>query len=68
MFFIVYFSEESPGYRSDTATQRKTENPKEIILIGGGTGWDFTDRPFATHFGYTPIYKSIATYMLESNW
>ena len=41
------------------------EYPKQIVLIGGGTGWHFTDRPFATHFGYTPIYNSIATYKLE---
>ena len=59
------YSEQSPAYRKETITKKDLEPPKQIILIGGGTGWHFTDRPFAAHFEYTPIYKSIATFKLE---
>ena len=59
------YSEQSPVYRRETVTQKELEPAKQIILIGGGTGWHFTDRPFAAHFEYTPIYKSIATFKLE---
>ena len=56
---------ESSGYKKETTAKTKLEYPQQIILIGGGTGWHFTDRPFAAHFGYTPIYKSISTFKLE---
>ena len=62
---ILFGSKESPGYRKESVSKAKINYPKEIVLIGGGTGWHFTDRPFATHFGYTPIYKSISTYRME---
>ena len=58
-------SEQSPAYRRETVAKKELEPSKQIILIGGGTGWHFTDRPFAAHFEYTPIYKSIATFKLE---
>ena len=59
------FSVESSEYKKETTAKKKLEYPQQIILIGGGTGWHFTDRPFAAHFGYTPIYKSISTFKLE---
>ena len=55
-----YFSKDSMEGR------KEINSPREIILIGGGSGWHFTDRPFATYFGYTPIYQSLATYRLQS--
>ena len=63
--FNKNYSEQSPAYRKGTITKKDLDPPKQIILIGGGTGWHFTDRPFAAHFEYTPIYKSIATFKLE---
>ena len=57
---LSYFSKDSVEGR------KEIKSPKEIIVIGGGSGWHFTDRPFATYFGYTPIYQSLATYRLQS--
>ena len=65
LFFFLNDSEESPAHRRETTAKKKLVSPRQIILIGGGTGYHFTDRPFATHFEYTPIYKSIATFKLE---
>ena len=45
--------------------RKEIKYPREIIMVGGGSGWHFTDRPFATFFGYTPIYQSVATYRLQ---
>ena len=57
--FFFHFSKDSMEGR------KEIKYPREIIMVGGGSGWHFTDRPFATFFGYTPIYQSVATYRLQ---
>ena len=48
--------------------RKEIKYPREIIMVGGGSGWHFKDRPFATFFGYTPIYQSVATYRLQRKY
>ena len=62
----VLFEKISSHFSKDSMEGRKEiKYPREIIMVGGGSGWHFKDRPFATFFGYTPIYQSVATYRLQ---